>query len=75
MQPSAWTLPAWAVATSLISYSNAAIVDNSACVSSTFSFPEILGAKLIDVTANEVHNYSTSSILPGTNVPARAAID
>ena len=75
MQPSAWTLPAWAVATSLISYSNAAIVDNSACVSSTFSFPEILGAKLIDVTANEVHNYSTSSILPGTDVPARAAID
>jgi hypothetical protein len=63
------------MATSLISYGSAAIVDKSACVPSTFTFPEILGAKLIDVAANEVHNYSTTSILPGTDVPVTSAVD
>lgn len=75
MQPPTRTLPAWVIANSLINHSNAAIVDNSACVSSTFTFPEILGAKLIDVATNEVQNYSTSSILPGTDVPVTAPID
>lgn len=75
MQPSAWTLPSWVLATLMISHGNAVILDNSACVPSTFSFPEILGAELIDVAANEVYNYSTSSILPGTDVPFTAAID
>lgn len=75
MQPSTWTLPSWVIATSLTSYGKAAIVNDSACDPSTFSFPEILGAKLIDVAANEVHNYSTSSILPGTDIPASAPID
>ena len=75
MKLSTRTLPAWVIATSLISYSNAAIVGNSACVASTFTFPEILGAKLIDVTANEVHNYSTSPIITGTDVPATSTID
>jgi pimeloyl-ACP methyl ester carboxylesterase len=75
MRPSTWTLPSWAIATSLISYGNAAIMNDAACVQSKFTFPEILGAKLVDVSANAVYNYSTSSILPGTDVPAKAPID
>lgn len=75
MQISTWTLPSWVVAASLISFGNAAMMDDSTCVPSTFTFPEILGAKLVDVSANEVYNYSTSSILPGTDVPAKAPID
>ena len=75
MQPFAWAVPSWIIAASMLSYGNAVIVDNSACDPSTFSFPEILGAELINITANEVYNYSTSSILPGTDVPARAPVE
>jgi pimeloyl-ACP methyl ester carboxylesterase len=75
MQLSTWNLPSWVIATALISSSNAAIVDKSACNPSTFTFPEILGAKLVDVAANEVHNYSTTSLLPGTDVPVTSPVN
>ena len=50
-------------------------MDNSSCVPSKFTFPEIPGAKLIDIAANEVHNYSTYSILPGTDIPVTSPVD
>jgi hypothetical protein len=48
---------------------------NASCNPSTFSFPRILGAELVNVAADAVHNYTTSSLLPGTDVPAREAVD
>jgi pimeloyl-ACP methyl ester carboxylesterase len=75
MRSSNQTLLSWVIAASAINYSHAASVNNSACDPSTFSFPDILGAKLVDVVADEVYNYSTTSILPGTDVPATTAID
>lgn len=74
-KPFTWALPLWSIATSSIGYGNAAPSNNSACNPSTFSFPDILGAKLIDVAANEAHNYSSTSILPGTDSPASNAIN
>ena len=48
---------------------------NASCVPSTFSFPDILGAELVSIAADTVHNYSTTSLLPGTDVTTRGAID
>jgi pimeloyl-ACP methyl ester carboxylesterase len=70
-----WILSSWAMTASLIDHGNAAALNNSTCISSTFSFPEIKGAELIDVAANEVHNFSTISVLPGTDIPATKPID
>lgn len=53
----------------------AAASQNSSCTPSTFSIPDILGAELVDTAANEVHNYSTGSILPGTDVPVTSSIN
>jgi hypothetical protein len=50
-------------------------VGNTSCNPSTFSFPHILGAELVNVAANEVRNYTTSSLLPSTDVPVKGAID
>jgi hypothetical protein len=73
--PSSWIFSSLAITTSLISHVNAAALSNSTCISSTFSFPKIKGAELIDVAANEVHDFSTVSVLPGTDIPATAPID
>jgi hypothetical protein len=48
---------------------------NASCTPSTFSFPHILGAKLVNVAADEVRNYTTTSLLPGTDVPSKGAIE
>jgi hypothetical protein len=48
---------------------------NVSCTPSTFSFPQILGAELVNVAADEVRNYTTSSMLPGTDVPTTNAVD
>jgi hypothetical protein len=48
---------------------------NVSCTPSTFSFPQILGAELANVAADEVRNYTLSSLLPGTDVPSREAVD
>lgn len=48
---------------------------SASCTPSTFSFPHILGAELVNVAADEVRNYTTSSMLPGTDVPTTNAVD
>jgi hypothetical protein len=48
---------------------------SASCTPSTFSFPRILGAELVNVAADEVRNYTTSSMLPGTDVPTTNAVD
>lgn len=44
------------------------------CNASTFSFPSILGAELIDLTANTVHNFSRNALLPGTDLAERQTV-
>lgn len=51
------------------------IDSTSVCDSITFSFPKIFGAIPIDIKANEVHNYSTTSLLPGTDEVRSYTID
>jgi hypothetical protein len=39
-----------------------------ACHPSTFSFPEILGAEVINISADNVKNHTQVSALPGTDI-------
>lgn len=52
------------------------VLDNSgACSASTFAFPDILGTEVSNITANAMHNYTATSLLPGTDVTDRYTID
>ncbi|KAM0716839.1 hypothetical protein Q7P37_006691 [Cladosporium fusiforme] len=54
---------------------DSALYNASACDASTFSFPDILGAKLFDLTAHVVRNYTATSLLPGTDIAESYTID
>lgn len=52
-----------------------AVNNAGACDASTFTFPNILGAELSDITANAVRNYTATSLLPGTDLVERYTVD
>lgn len=52
-----------AVLTSLVR-GDSAVGNAAACDTSTFTFPDILGAQVSGITANTVRNYTATSLLP-----------
>jgi hypothetical protein len=66
----------WTLAAVLPGYGTAAAAfSNSSCSPSTFTFPKIFGAELVELAANEVRNFSQTSLLPGTDVPFPGSVD
>ncbi|KAJ5752231.1 hypothetical protein N7520_009148 [Penicillium odoratum] len=48
---------------------------SSRCSPSFINKPDLLGATILEVQAQEVHNYSATSIAPGTNAGGRYTIN